>query len=90
MYISNIFPSGLKEIEEIKMMELERRGYKYLYNDNYLMKLEINNLKNILSCNNVIIRSESWLLNRLIKWYRFKTNCIIIKMIMNILMDLNV
>lgn len=47
--ITNIFPNGLKEIEEFQNMEYEKRGYKYLYNNEYLMKLEINNLKNLLN-----------------------------------------
>lgn len=55
-------------------MEFEKRGFKYLYNNEYLMRLELNNIKMLLSFDNLIIRSEAWLLNRLIEWYKFSIN----------------
>lgn len=55
-------------------MEFEKRGFKYLYNNEYLMRLELNNIKMLLSFDNLIIRSEVWLLNRLIEWYKFSIN----------------
>lgn len=38
------------------------------------MMLDLNNLEYLFSSSNMIIRSEIWLLNRLLKWYTTKVN----------------
>lgn len=62
-----------KEINEVYEMckkYLQENGYRYLKNDKLLLRLKIESIEMILESEQLYVRSENWLFNRLYEWYR--------------------
>lgn len=65
---SNI--SGLNDIRDMCEDYMKVNSYKYLSDDSLLKKLSLESIKFIFNSKNLIIKSESWLLNRLLRWFK--------------------
>lgn len=52
-------------------------GYKFIQSNNLLSKLKIESIEMILKSKELLIKNESWLLERLIEWYEIQLDRII-------------
>lgn len=52
-------------------------GYKFIQSNYLLSKLKIESIEMILKSKELLIKNESWLLERLIEWYEIQLDRII-------------